>query len=225
MNEVSYLGEDLDLVTEFNNLKDKKSVSWSDEKYTHIRKTIKDHYLKEQNYTCFFCRQRIIVTSNRAWDAEHVISKLTHPDFMFEPKNICIACPDCNNEKRDNQVLKRDNIIKFPRSSNAYKTVHPHFDNYIDHLKVIVEGKLYQWKTTKGRYTYRIYGLDRFMKDSGRSGKTDIDSRMQNLMKAALTDTSDYEMHEKTLLEELLLKYSEKLGSKTTLSAIQNLRK
>ena len=40
MNEVSYLGEDLDLVTEFNNLKDKKSVSWSDEKYTHIRKTI-----------------------------------------------------------------------------------------------------------------------------------------------------------------------------------------
>lgn len=224
MNEVIFLGEDLELVNEFNLLKDKESVSWSDEKYSHVRKTIKDHYLKEQDYTCCFCRQRIVVKSNRAWDAEHIISKSTHPNFMFEPKNLCITCPDCNNEKRDGQVLDREDRVRFPMNSNAYKIVHPHFDSYDEHLDVIVVGKLYRIKTFKGRYTYRIYGLDRFMMDAGLSREEKGSDKVQKLMQSALTDSKNYDAHETRLLEELLLKQSKKIGSETTLDAIQKLR-
>lgn len=224
MNEVIYLGEDLDLVNEFNSLKDKESVSWSDEKYSHVRKTIKNHYLKEQDHTCFFCRQRIVVNSNRAWDAEHIISKSTHPGFMFEPKNLCITCPDCNNEKRDGRVLDRESRVRFPMSSNAYKIVHPHFDSYDDHLDVIVVGKLYRIKTPKGRYTYRIYGLDRFMMDAGLCREENGSDKVQKLMQSALVDSKNYEVYEEKLLEYLLLKHSKKIGSETTLDAIKKLR-
>ncbi|EII3093228.1 HNH endonuclease [Vibrio cholerae] len=224
MNEVNFLGEDLNLVNEFNLLEDKKSVSWSDEKYSHVRKTIKEHYLKEQDYTCFFCRQRMVVNSNRSWDAEHIISKSTHPSFMFEPKNLCITCPDCNNEKRDGQVLDRESRVKFPMVSSAYKIVHPHFDSYDEHLDVIVVGKLYRIKTPKGRYTYRIYGLDRFMMDAGFSKEEHGSDKVQKLMQSALTDSKNYQFYEEKVLEELLLKHSKKIGSETTLDAIKKLR-
>lgn len=224
MNEVKYSGEDLDLVNEFNIFKDKELVSWSDEKYSHVRKTIKDHYLKEQDYTCFFCRQRIVVKSNRAWDAEHIISRSTHPRFMFEPKNLCISCPDCNNEKRDGGVLDREDRVRFPMNSKAYKIVHPHFDSYDEHLDVIVVGKLYRIKTPKGRGTYRIYGLDRFMIDAGLCREEHGNDRVQKLMQSALLDSNNYEVYEKKVLEELLIKHSKKIGSEATLDAIEKLR-
>lgn len=224
MNEVIFLGDDLDLVNEFNTLKDKESVSWSDEKYSHVRKIIKDHYLREQDYTCFFCRQRIVVNSNRVWDAEHIIPKSTHPSFMFEPKNLCITCPDCNNEKRDGRVLDRESRVRFPMNSTAYKIVHPHFDSYDEHLDVIVVGKLYRFRTPKGRFTYRIYGLDRFMMDAGLCREGSGSDNVQKLMQSALIDPKNYEIHEKKVLEELLLKHSKKIGSEATLDAIKKLR-
>lgn len=225
MNEVNYEGKEKSLIDEFKALRDKSSANWSDEKYSSVRKIIKDHYLKEQNYTCCFCKQKFYVKSNRVWDAEHIISKIAHPEFMFEPKNLCISCPDCNNEKRDKSVLDRENIVRFPTSSSAYKIVHPHFDKYEDHLNVLVVGKLYEWKTKKGLFTYRIYGLDRFMEDSGRNSSTDSCSNVKKLMKSALISSNDYEVVEKELLEELILKYSSKIGDGEAISAIKNLRR
>ena len=225
MDEVVFKGKDEELISEFKKLKDKKSVSWSDEIYSNVRKTIKDHYLKEQCYTCCFCKQKIIVKSNRAWDAEHIISKYSHPAFMFEPKNLCISCPDCNNEKRDKGVLDRENRVKFPVNSKAYKVVHPHFDKYEDHIKVLVAGKLYEWKTKKGRFTYRIYGLDRFMEDSGRNSNVESGSKVEKLMKSALVSSDDYERAEMELLEELLLQYSPVIGDGIVIGAIKKLRK
>jgi hypothetical protein len=227
MDEVIFKGKDKELTSEFKTLKDKKSVSWSDEIYSNVRKTIKDHYLKEQWYTCCFCRQKIIVKSNRAWDAEHIISKSSHPAFMFEPKNLCISCPDCNNEKGDKGVLDRENRVRFPVNSKAYKVVHPHFDKYEDHIRVVVPGKLYEWKNKKkGRFTYRIYGLDRFMEDSGRNSNVQSGSKVEKLMKSALVSTDyDYEKAEIELLEELLFKYSKTIGDGIAIDAIKKLRK
>lgn len=225
MNEVKYLGKDMALVAEFNRLQDKSSSKWEDEKYSNVRKTIKDHYLKEQDYTCCFCKQRIVVKSNRAWDIEHIIPKSTHPAFMFEPKNLCASCPDCNNEKRNKGVLDRDNRVRFPVVSTAYKIVHPHFDKYEEHLTVLVEGKLYGYKTTKGKLTYRIYGLDRFMEDAGRDTSAESGSKVQQLMKSALVSPSNYESVERELLEELILKYSSIIGNGESINAIKQLRK
>ncbi|GAA3918312.1 hypothetical protein [Litoribacillus peritrichatus] len=223
MNEVLFSGKELELVNDFKDLKDKRSVSWGDDKFSILRKQIKDHYLVEQNYTCCFCRQRIVVKSNRAWDAEHIISKSTHPDFMFEPRNLCISCPDCNNEKSDKQVLDRDNRVRFPENSRAYKIVHPHFDKYEEHLNVIVEGKLYKWKTPKGRNTIRIYGLDRFLEDTGRNNPNRANEKSRNIMASALSNSQDYEKLEMELLQHLVLKNADRIGAEETINMLKKL--
>lgn len=223
MNEVVYTGNDLCLVNEFNQLDDKKTVAWSDDKYLTIRKTIKSHYLKEQDYTCFFCRQKFIVKSHRVWDTEHIISKSTHPSFMFEPKNLCVTCTDCNNDKRDGKVLDRESRVRFPNISSAYKIVHPHFDIYDEHISVLVVGQLYTYKTPKGRYTIRAYGLDRFMADSGRARDQNNNDNVRKLMLSALADSANYEAQEKKLLSELLKKQSGRIGSDLTLDVLKKL--
>lgn len=103
--------------------------------------------------------------------------------------------------------------------------MHPHFDKYEEHLTVLVEGKLYEYKTTKGKLTYRIYGLDRFMEDAGRDTSAESGSKVQQLMKSALVSPSNYENIEKELLEELILKYSSIIGSGESINAIKQLRK
>lgn len=225
MNEVKYFGEEERIVDAYKTIKDKSTVNWSDEQYASIRKVIKAHYLSEQDFTCYFCKQKFHVKSHRVWDAEHLISKKTHPSFMFEPKNLCICCPDCNNEKRDKSVLDRDDRVRFPTSSAAYKIVHPHFDVYEEHLKVLVPGKLYEFKTRKkGRFTYRLYGLDRFMEDSGRRSNTGSSQNVRDLLKSALVDSSEYDNIEMQLLEELLLKNSSKIGDGDVISVLKKLR-
>ncbi|EKY3267942.1 HNH endonuclease, partial [Cronobacter sakazakii] len=69
-----------------------------------IKKHIKDYYLIVQDYKCPYCQQKIIVTHNGAWDTEHIIPKDTHPDFMFEPQNLCVSCKDCNGEKSNKNI-------------------------------------------------------------------------------------------------------------------------
>ena len=124
-----HLKECIDL---FNNSQKQSSDAWSEDEYKEVRKTIKDHYLKEQNYTCFFCKQHNNVKHGRAWDTEHLISRTAYPQFMFEPQNLCITCIDCNQEKGAKNVLLR-RVKTFPKKSSRYKIAHPHFDKYDDH--------------------------------------------------------------------------------------------
>lgn len=168
MKAIEYKASDLQLINEFNKLKDHSQEEWSDNKYSTVKKSIKDHYLREQNFTCPFCQQRIVVTHNASWDTEHIISKKKYRQFMFEPKNLCVTCKDCNLEKSDKNVLTKQTVTYFPKTSKAYIIVHPHFDQYKDHITVLKPGKSYRYKTEKGRKTIQIYGLDRFHKDANR---------------------------------------------------------
>lgn len=225
MNEVKFSESENKTIEHFIASSDKSASDWSKDEFTSIKKTIKDHYIKEQNHTCCFCKQRIVVCHNRAWDAEHILSRFSHPAFMFEPKNLCITCIDCNMEKSSKPVLERPVTgPRYPARSSAYTIVHPHFDQYEDHLEVIVAGQLYQWKTPKGRKTINTYGLDRFLKAAERPQESDSSQEIKKLMKSALSSNSDYADRETELLQTLLLKYSDKIGAETSIEAIKKIR-
>jgi hypothetical protein len=226
MNEVKFSESESKIIAHFIASSDKSASDWSKDEFTSIKKTIKDHYIKEQNYTCCFCKQRIVVSHNRAWDAEHILSRFLHPAFMFEPKNLCITCIDCNIEKSSKPVLARSITgVRYPVSSSTYIIVHPHFDQYEDHLEVIVAGQLYRWKTPKGRKTINTYGLDRFLKVAERPQESDSSQEIKKLMQSALSSTSDYADRETELLETLLLKYSDKIGAETSIEVIKKIRR
>ncbi|WP_265169730.1 hypothetical protein [Pseudomonas solani] len=105
------------------------------------------------------------ISANGA-NIEHIIPKSKKIEFIFEPKNLCVICPDCNEVKRSQEVtgdepnpLKR-NAIQYPRTSGAFKIVHPHFDNYSEHI--IHANRIYIDITPKGHWTIGACKLNRF---------------------------------------------------------------
>jgi uncharacterized protein (TIGR02646 family) len=113
---------------------EKSSDYWSDNAVAPVKKEAKDHYIAQQNYRCAYCKQPVYTGNNAVWDAEHIISKRLNPEFMFEPQNLAISCKDCNLAKGEQEVRKTKKL-SFPRTSAEYRIVHPHYDNYDDHIR------------------------------------------------------------------------------------------
>ncbi|WP_312633983.1 HNH endonuclease [Pseudescherichia sp.] len=166
MNPINYVGDDAETYRNFNALPEehKNGHVWDsdDISIVNIKKAIKDHYIVSQDYTCPYCKQRLVVNHNATWDAEHIIPKSSHPKFIFEPLNLCVSCKDCNNEKRDKAVLRNNRRRTFPVNSEDYKFVHPHFDNYNEHINIVEVAGYYFPLTEKGRKTIEKCGLLRF---------------------------------------------------------------
>ena len=166
LTHIAYAGEDLNTFQRYEQLPEdqKHGGVWDskDADICTIKKTIKDYYIRAQDYTCPYCQQRIEVHHNAAWDAEHIIPKSTHPKFIFEPLNLCISCKDCNNEKRDKPVLVNNARKTLPVHSEDYTIVHPHFDEFYEHIKIIETAGYYLPCSDKGRKTVETCGLLRF---------------------------------------------------------------
>lgn len=227
MRKVEFSPDSKAIVDSFDRSTSKSGDQWGEERFNDVRKEIKAHYIAEQSHTCCFCRQRIVVSHGRAWDIEHIIPKSLFPEFMFKPINLCISCIDCNNAKGSENTLKKD--IRYrnpPCSSSSYLTFHPHIDNYEEHLQVLSPGLLYKWRTSKGRKTITLYGLDRFLKVADRENTLPGDSSIRQLSELALSANTEeeYNLAEEKLLEGLLLKHRATLGDGTTLTAITSLK-
>lgn len=144
-----------------------KAEFWSKDckQLAEVKKHLKKHYVQVQQYTCPYCRQKIEVDHGVVWDAEHIVPKSKYPRFLFEPLNLCVVCKDCNQAKSDEDVLipSKRGRKNFPCKSEDYIFVHPHFDNYEDHIRVIKEATLYIPINDKGRKTIELCGLLRFV--------------------------------------------------------------
>ncbi|MFQ2857302.1 HNH endonuclease [Aeromonas caviae] len=153
-----------------------------DDELKKLKKEIKDHYLKAQDYTCPYCKQKNSVRHNAAWDTEHIIPKASHPKLMFESINLCVSCKDCNTEKNDKNVLKNKNRKTLPNKKIDYIIIHPHLDSYDEHIKII-DGYYFIPTTDKGRKTIETCGLLRFIYEyvSYTSVSTDAKSKIAKL--------------------------------------------
>jgi 5-methylcytosine-specific restriction endonuclease McrA len=217
---IVYEGAAKTKVEEFQNQKSVTSQYWdqtNDGVLSEIKKSIKDHYLIAQDYTCAYCRQRIEVAHNGAWDAEHVIPKDTHPQFMFEPRNLCISCKDCNILKTNKNVLVNRGRKTFPDKQSDYLLCHPHFDIYSEHVTVLRLAGFYLPKTDKGRSLVEVCGLLRFLYkfSNFESVNADIKIRMGELH-ALLMDAKD------AMAENFILDCIEELARQGKVISRQN---
>lgn len=164
----------------FINSYDKKNYQlWNDEKNKDVSKfrvLIRNHYLSDQKLTCFYCRQYIFSTHGFHWQVEHILPKSLFPQFLFEPKNLIVICPDCNKEK-DNQNPHVDgnracSQQSYPSTSGRFKIIHPLYDQYTEHINRISANHCdypdhYFLKalTAKGKATVKMCDLNRFYQE------------------------------------------------------------
>lgn len=160
---------------------------WDDCRVTIMKSKIKKHYIAEQNNTCAYCQVNLHTTHGMVWDTEHIVDKDSSPQWMFEPLNLCVSCKDCNGAKGTRTSTKGNTYKSFPRKSSNYRIIHPHFDDYDEHIKVAVPGAVYLYQTEKGRNTIEVCGLLRYHKAGGRNK---VDLGLKAVLLAAANDQS-----------------------------------
>jgi len=159
-------------ILDFLDKSDLKSSDWSGDEIKDIRKLIRDYY-RDLKGICVYCRKDISLRSASNCHIEHIIPKGKYLQFMFEPKNLCVVCCDCNEIKNTKEsagvleeVTKGSKVYKmYPRSSNSFLVVHPHFDNYEEHIHHC--GDFYVSKSVKGSYTIHVCELNRKIHKNG----------------------------------------------------------
>lgn len=194
-NPVKYQKNSSDLIKKLLSDPAFSHKNWSDDELAELRKTIRDHYRNEQRGVCAFCRQAISLASVGNCHVEHIIAKSRYREFIFEPKNLCVICSDCNTIKRDKEVQKNDlhvlhgsaKIKRYPRYSNAFLIVHPHFDIWEDHI--VQFGKLYADLTEKGLFTIGACTLNRALRKFGWEAIITSEDETRRLMQEILSAT------------------------------------
>ncbi len=169
-------------------------TNWSDDDISDIRISIREFYRLEQNGKCAYCKQSISLQSANNCHVEHIIPKSKYLKFIAEPLNLCTICADCNETKRNQEVLNdvpivtsKPSITLYPRSSGAFKIIHPHFDKFKDHLMEI--NGYYLDKTKKGGYTILYCNLNRKLHKLGYENPIFSDTELRQIMNEYLIET------------------------------------
>lgn len=158
-----------------------------------FKKNLRENMYRKQNELCAYCR---IHTSPACFPMhrEHIVHKDKHPQWMFLPENLCVACFYCNDFKGTTEVLVNPRTKLYPKTSSGFKIIHPLYDRYSDHIELI-GGVLYRGKTKKGKFTIKTCHLYRVLLAEERAKLLKIednrDSIIAGLMKL-LTQSADY---------------------------------
>ncbi|MBO0356366.1 hypothetical protein J0X19_00275 [Hymenobacter sp. BT186] len=131
------------------------------------------------------------MTSTLNCHVEHIVPKSKHITFIFEPKNLCVVCAECNTIKKEQETLdiiedtltlsKGKTRKRYPTVSNAFKIVHPHFDRYQDHI-IRLGDYYYVDRTKKGSFTIGACRLNRLLYEFGWQETFHSDNELIELM-------------------------------------------
>lgn len=147
--------------------KDFKYTVWDKDELEEVRKEIRKFYRTQQRVQCAYCKNPVSVIYPTNCHIEHIAPKSIHPEYIFEPKNLCVICADCNQIKRNQETIneipntiKKKYKTKYPDKSEDFYIVHPHFDKYDDHI-LIINGLYIDKGSKKGNFTIGACLLNR----------------------------------------------------------------
>lgn len=183
-NPVVFSASDLSLISQKLASPSFSKDTWSDEDLISLKEKIKNHYVAEQNNTCPYCQQILRSSHGRVWDTEHIIPRSYAEKFMFEAKNLCACCIDCNSAKSHKRVTNSKAKVRLPLRPQDYFIIHPHLDNYHQYILVIKAGFYYVALEEKGKNTIEVCELNRFYEFANYDSSLSGDDRILMLAEA-----------------------------------------
>lgn len=154
----------------------KESWNITTEEMNDIKFTIKCTLWKLQKGKCVYCMSIInpITVSGEFFndidcddyslslpydgDREHILPKSIHPEFIFHPINLALACKTCNTKKKNDDVCISKNTNY---SLCTFSIVHPYLDVVSDHI--IFENDILikvNSNSIKGKTTINLFNLN-----------------------------------------------------------------
>jgi uncharacterized protein (TIGR02646 family) len=152
------------------------SNDWFKPIFIRVKANVKKHFCVQQKRKCVYCKTELNSRCHSE-HIEHVVNRALKPAWMFEPFNLGVSCGQCNTQKGEYNTLKPhlrvDNLAVLPHGKQHYNIVHPHFDNYDEHLEIEDEYYIKAKTVTKGEATidmcklWRPLYADRRAKEQG----------------------------------------------------------
>jgi uncharacterized protein (TIGR02646 family) len=103
--------------------------------FARFKSEVKEYYLFTQGMRCCYCSFEL-ANDQSTFDAEHILDKSTHRQFMFELNNLAASCRPCNRAKNAKNVLVAALMPgAVPTASADYMIVHPHLDPWGAYLE------------------------------------------------------------------------------------------
>jgi len=104
--------------------------------FARFKREVKSYYRGAQGLKCCYCSFELR-DDHSTFDAEHILDKSTHNNFMFDLNNLAVACKCCNRAKNTKNPLvdNNANLAAVPSEPNAYRILHPHLDEWSLHLE------------------------------------------------------------------------------------------
>lgn len=138
---------------------------WGSERLEPVRSSIRRFYREAQKGLCPYCMKAVSLQAAGNAHVEHILPKSLFENFIFEPKNLCVICADCNTAKNNSNAINDDELDTcngaaqtYPRSTRRFKIIHPHIDEYSDHI--VRTGIFYIDRSPKGHFTIGICKLN-----------------------------------------------------------------
>lgn len=130
-----------------------------------FKSEVKTHYRSVQLRRCCYCSIEL-QSNHKTFDLEHILSQINYSRFMFELLNLAAACTTCNGSKGKKHVLALDAAeeqpSQLPMVSEDYVILHPHFDDWQDHLEFDKFSRIVAKDgSQKGRETIKICGIEK----------------------------------------------------------------
>lgn len=136
----------------------RNDYKWDDKRLMPVKSNIRKYLRYLQHNLCCYCKQELGF-DNQQVDIEHIVPKEKYKQFGFEPQNLALSCHACNSCKTDTEVLTNKSVTTYPSSLNAFKIVHPYFDDY--EKNITVKYPLFISHTDKGDFTIQTCHLNR----------------------------------------------------------------
>ncbi len=135
---------------------------WRKKCFRELKNRLRQNYYLKQKKRCAFCRLELNIDAYFN-HIEHIVARSIKPKWIFEPKNLVIACTACNQLKNDSVTLDANYVVaNFPNHSRCFLVLNPHFDKWEDHLR-IKDGMFITAKpNSKGQITISKYHLYRY---------------------------------------------------------------
>ena len=175
-----------------NEIYNKKN--WDDKDLKYHRMDIADYLYYINEGKCFYCKCEINKNSSKE-QIEHIIDKGEYEQFTYQPKNLTLACENCNTTKSTNSVLNRYinsdcSYDDYPLNSNDYKIIHAYIDTYEEYIK---PGIIYEAidNKKKGENTILMCGINHSIRVEQRQRMYDTETRkISSLISSQLDNKS-----------------------------------
>jgi hypothetical protein len=198
-NIFEFTAEEQQLISDVMTSDDFCTDDWSSDELVGLRSRIRAFYREEQSGLCAFCQKEVSLSAAANCQVEHIAPKSKSIEFMFEPRNLCVICADCNIIKRAKETLddeehtieNPEGRVRYPSASSSFKIVHPHIDVYSEHI--YIAHKIYADRSAKGHFTIGCCKLNRFLYQFGVNDNFIDDSELNSLMNRFLISQSSIE--------------------------------